>query len=62
MIEVMTRFQKAEPESILIVWTDEHGCVGLKTNCGHTQTIGMARYAETVAMNTLLDSPEPLET
>jgi hypothetical protein len=60
MIEVMGRFQNAEPVSVLIVWTDDDGGVSIKTNCGHTQTIGMARYAEAVAMNTLLDSPEPL--
>jgi hypothetical protein len=61
MIEVMGCFQKAEPVNVLIVWTDEEGGVGVKTNCTHTQTIGMAKYAEALALNTLLTSPDELE-
>jgi hypothetical protein len=61
MIEVMSRFQKAEPLDVLIVWTDEEGGVSVKSNCTHTRTIGMAKYAEALAMNTLLEAPDPLD-
>jgi hypothetical protein len=61
MIEVMGRFQKAEPESVLIVWTDEKGGVSVKSNCTHTQTVGLARYAEALAMKKLLEDEDPLE-
>jgi hypothetical protein len=60
MIEVMERFQKAEPESVLIVWTDDKGGANVKSNCTHTQSIGLARYAEALATKKLIENPEPL--
>jgi hypothetical protein len=62
LISVMEKFgQHGEPEAILIVWTDTNGDVCIKTNCSHTQTVGMARYAEAYALKTLLepDDEEP---
>jgi hypothetical protein len=62
LISVMEKFgQHGEPEDILIVWTDTNGNVCLKANCSHTQTAGMARYAELCALKILLepDDEEP---
>lgn len=57
LIEVMSRFQNAEPEAVLIVWTDADGEVCCRSNCSHTKTIGLAEYAKALALATLLDSP-----
>lgn len=55
MIEVMSRFNGAEPESVMVVWTDEDGCVCCISNCGHTQSIGMAEYAKALALKTMFE-------
>lgn len=56
LIEVMSRFSEAEPIAVLIVWTDENGDACCKSNCGHTQTIGMAQYAQVLAMKTMMEN------
>lgn len=59
LINVMEKFgQHGEPEAVLVVWTDTSGDVCIKTNCGHTHTVGMAEYAKTFALQILLQQPD----
>ena len=62
LINVMEKFgQHGEPEAVLVVWTDTNGDVCIKSNCGHTHTVGMAEYAKHFALQVLFqpDEEEP---
>lgn len=59
LIETMTRWgQHGEPTAVLLVYTDTGGNVWMRTNCSHTQTIGMAEYAKHNALVAVLSSEE----
>jgi len=58
MIEVMGRFNEGEPQAVMVVWTDENGDVCCKTNCSHTQSIGMAEYAKALAISAIMESKQ----
>jgi hypothetical protein len=63
LIEAMTRWgEHSEPNAVLLVYTDTAGEVWMKTNCSHTQTVGMAEYAKHFALATLLSQPEEDKT
>jgi hypothetical protein len=59
LINVLEKFgDYGEPVAILIVWTDTNGDVRIKTNCGHTHTVGMAEYAKNFALQVLFQQDE----
>jgi hypothetical protein len=59
LIEAMGRWgDHSEPTAVLLVYTDAAGEVWMKTNCPHTQAVGMAEYAKHFLLATLLAQPE----
>ena len=53
IMDVMTRFSAAEPEHVMVVWTDEKGCITLLSNCGHALIIGMSEFCKQSAINAI---------
>ena len=59
LVEVLRKLEvQGEPQAMLTVWTDNNGCVNVKSNCAHTHTIGMGVYAAAFALVRLLQNPE----
>ena len=51
LIEAMERFAAAEPQALLLVWTDEKDNVNMRSNAiGCTHVIGLAEYAKQNAL------------
>lgn len=61
LAEVMGRFRdQGEPDAVMVVWAG-NGDVCIKSNCVHTHTVGLARFAEAKAMTAILSqSEEPI--
>ena len=58
LMEVLEDFSKCEGRNVLIVYTQEDGTVGVKTNASSTHTAGLAEYAKSCAMRELFAHEE----
>ena len=60
LMKIMSRFgEHGEPLAMLVVYTDVNGDVWMKTNCVLTHAIGLAAYAQTNVLNTLMQQEKP---
>lgn len=61
LAKVISRFGiQGEPRALLVVWTDNNGCVNLKTNCENTHAIGMGIYVAAAALISIIRTPEEI--
>lgn len=56
LMQTITSFEEhGEPVAILIVWTDENGCITLRTNSLNHNVIGLAEYAKQSAIRAIFE-------
>jgi hypothetical protein len=61
LAEVIGRFEaQGEPRAMLVIWTDNEGCVNMKSNCENTHTAGMGIYAAATALFKIIREPEEI--